>query len=57
VDSSIINWLNKDIVVAEFNRNLDYSNTAGIESSRNFGELISHLFNHQTHHRGQVSTF
>lgn len=25
-------------------------------STRNFGELICHLFNHQTHHRGQLST-
>jgi uncharacterized damage-inducible protein DinB len=56
VDSAVINWLNKDINASDFNRNLEYSNTAGIKSSRNFGELVSHLFNHQTHHRGQVST-
>jgi len=56
VDSAVINWLNKDIDVSDFNRNLEYSNTAGIKSSRNFGELVCHLFNHQTHHRGQVST-
>ena len=40
----------------DFSRNLDYSNTKGVKSTRNFGELVSHLFNHQTHHRGQVST-
>ena len=56
VDSAVINWLNIDIDVSDFNRNLEYSNTAGIKSPRNFGELVSHLFNHQTHHRGQVST-
>ena len=56
VDSAVINWLNKDINMSDFNRDLEYSNTAGIKSSRNFGELVSHLFNHQTHHRGQVST-
>lgn len=56
VDSAVINWLNKDIDISDFDRNLEYSNTAGIKSSRNFGELVSHLFNHQTHHRGQVST-
>lgn len=56
VDSAIIKWLNKDIDVSDFNRNLEYSNTAGVKSSRDFGELVSHLFNHQTHHRGQVST-
>lgn len=56
VDFAVINWLNKDVDVSDFNRNLEYSNTAGIKSSRNFGELLSHLFNHQTHHRGQLST-
>ena len=56
VDSALVNWLDKDINVSDFHRNLEYSNTAGIKSSRNFGELVSHLFNHQTHHRGQVST-
>ncbi|MAC46924.1 MAG: hypothetical protein CMI12_08730 [Oceanospirillum sp.] len=35
---------------------MSYSNTQGIVSQRNFAELVSHLFNHQTHHRGQVST-
>lgn len=24
--------------------------------SKNFGHLIQHFFNYQTHHRGQVST-
>lgn len=33
-----------------------YRNMAGVESSRNFGALLQHFFNHQTHHRGQVST-
>jgi len=33
-----------------------YANTAGVVSERNFGALVSHLFNHQTHHRGQLST-
>ena len=35
---------------------LSYKNMSGVDSSRNFGELILHFFNHQTHHRGQVST-
>jgi uncharacterized damage-inducible protein DinB len=30
--------------------------TRGIASEKNFAELLSHFFNHQTHHRGQVST-
>jgi uncharacterized damage-inducible protein DinB len=34
---------------------LSYTNTAGLSSTKNFGSLIQHLFNHQTHHRGQVT--
>lgn len=32
-----------------------YKNSRG-ESQKRFGSLLLHLFNHQTHHRGQVST-
>ena len=35
---------------------LIYTNTKGKTFTRNFGYLLQHLFNHQTHHRGQVST-
>jgi uncharacterized damage-inducible protein DinB len=33
-----------------------YSNTAGQQQAKNFGLLLQHFFNHQTHHRGQAST-
>jgi len=35
---------------------LTYQNTKGIGFSKNFGLLMQHFFNHQTHHRGQLST-
>lgn len=35
---------------------LQYTNMAGVENSKLFGELLLHFFNHQTHHRGQVTT-
>lgn len=35
---------------------LVYKNTKGEVFNKNFGHLIQHFFNHQTHHRGQVST-
>ena len=35
---------------------LRYTNTAGQSSARNFGLLLHHFFNHETHHRGQAST-
>lgn len=36
--------------------NLSYRNMAGVSSSKPFAALVQHFFNHQTHHRGQVST-
>jgi len=36
--------------------NLSYSNTKGVRSTRNLHALLIHFFNHQTHHRGQVTT-
>ena len=36
--------------------NLSYSNTKGVRSTRNLYALLIHFFNHQTHHRGQVTT-
>ena len=35
---------------------LSYNNTKGEPFTKNWGHLIQHFFNHQTHHRGQVST-
>ncbi len=56
VDGAIIRWLDQETAPDHFYKDLSYSNTKGIVSQRNFAELVSHLFNHQTHHRGQVST-
>lgn len=35
---------------------LDYQDTKGNFYKRKLGFLIQHLFNHQTHHRGQITT-
>ena len=35
---------------------LRYANTAGQSQARNFGALLQHFYNHQTHHRGQTTT-
>ena len=57
--------INMDAVIIDFvselsdealSSNLSYNNTKGEPFSKNFGHLIQHFFNHQTHHRGQVST-
>ena len=35
---------------------LEYSNTKGNSFQNKLGALILHFFNHQTHHRGQITT-
>jgi uncharacterized damage-inducible protein DinB len=35
---------------------IHYKNMKGIASSKNLFSLLMHVFNHQTHHRGQVTT-
>lgn len=35
---------------------LAYRNSKGVPSTRDFGLLLTHFFNHQTHHRGQATT-
>jgi uncharacterized damage-inducible protein DinB len=55
LDALIVRWaagLTPDVLGSD----LSYTNTAGIASTRNFGALVQHFFNHQTHHRGQAST-
>lgn len=36
---------------------LSYSDSQGVQHTRNFGGLIVHVFNHQTHHRGMISVY
>lgn len=55
LDSVIINWI-AALTDDDLNTVLNYQNTKGVESSRYYSSLIVHFFNHQTHHRGQVST-
>lgn len=35
---------------------LHYRNSKGMPFTKPFGPLLTHLFNHQTHHRGQATT-
>ena len=35
---------------------LRYTNTAGEPHAKPFAQVLRHFFNHQTHHRGQVTT-
>ncbi len=56
IDQIIWDWVNAELDEKDLQFDLKYTNTKNVVSIRNFAELVSHLFNHQTHHRGQVST-
>lgn len=55
LDAQIVAWAG-ELREADLDRVLVYANTRGVVSRRRFGLLLSHFFNHQTHHRGQVTT-
>jgi uncharacterized damage-inducible protein DinB len=41
---------------AELAMPIAYTNTKGVSYRKNLFSLLMHVFNHQTHHRGQVTT-
>ena len=55
LDELIERWV-AELTPEQLAGSISYSNMAGVPSSRNFGALLQHFFNHQTHHRGQAST-
>lgn len=55
LDALIARWV-AELTPEHLAAHLRYANMAGVASSRNFGALLQHFFNHQTHHRGQAST-
>lgn len=54
LDKAIIEWVDF-IKEPDLNVALTYKKQ-NISSTKNFFSLLMHFFNHQTHHRGQVST-
>lgn len=56
VDGLIEQWTMTELKQEDLSRCLVYKNAKGVRGNKPFRELLSHVFNHQTHHRGQVST-
>ena len=50
LDKTIIKWIS-ETDQTDFQKDFLYRDTKGLEFRKNFGEVVSHLFNHQTHHR------
>ncbi len=55
LDSVIRGWT-AELSEADLNHVLHYANTKGVAFKRRVGDLLLHFFNHQTHHRGQITT-
>jgi uncharacterized damage-inducible protein DinB len=55
LDSIILEWA-EAVTDADLDTVLHYANTKGVHADKSFFSLIMHFFNHQTHHRGQVTT-
>lgn len=54
LDRQIINWIGA-LYDDDLDFVLSYHNTQGIPANKRYSSLVLHFFNHQTHHRGQVS--
>lgn len=39
----------------DYDREIEYQNSSGKTFRQSIGSALTHLFNHQTHHRGQVN--
>ena len=55
LDEKIIEWIS-GLADSDLDFVLSYQNTKGVPATKRFSFLIYHFFNHQTHHRGQVTT-
>jgi uncharacterized damage-inducible protein DinB len=55
IDELIAGWC-ADLIFKDLDRILVYRNPTGLVQQHQLGPLLSHFFNHQTHHRGQIST-
>lgn len=55
LDEQIVNWIG-ELSDDDLDYALSYHNTKGVSANKCYSNLLLHFFNHQTHHRGQVST-
>lgn len=55
LDDVIVN-LCAELSPQELHSPFEYTSTKGIKSKKLLSEVLLHVFNHQTHHRGQATT-
>jgi uncharacterized damage-inducible protein DinB len=56
VDAKLLTWVTEALNEERLNQVLHYRNANNEDMSRSVGDILTHLFNHQTHHRGQITT-
>jgi len=56
VDAAFVGFA-AELTDADLTATLDYRNWRGDSLSKNFGGLVLHIFNHQTHHRGMIALY
>ncbi|MDK1312137.1 DinB family protein [Pseudoalteromonas ardens] len=55
LDKQILSFMDK-LQESDLDTTLTYRNTKDVSFSKPLSSLLMHFFNHQTHHRGQVTT-
>jgi uncharacterized damage-inducible protein DinB len=55
LDLTIIDWV-QNLTPSWLNENFTYTNSSGFTRTLPHWLLVTHMFNHQTHHRGQLTT-
>ena len=55
LDQIILDWA-QSVNEEDLDHVLQYATTKNIATHKNFFSITMHFFNHQTHHRGQVTT-
>jgi uncharacterized damage-inducible protein DinB len=55
LDDNLIEWCD-ELNESDLDTALRYQDTKGVQHAKRFGDMILHLFLHQIHHRGQITT-
>lgn len=55
LDALVLRWT-PEVTAEALDATLSYTSMAGVPARRRLGDVLLHFFNHQTHHRGQVTT-
>ena len=56
MDQIFIEFVN-ELKEEDLGKYLKFTNSKGIEMERRMKSLITHVFNHETHHRGMISLY